>query len=419
MNINSQKTPANSRYWITTIIIFFLGWVFIYAGRAVFSPVMQDVGRSFNIDQAAIGGIMSLFYFAYTALQIPSGMMGDKVGRKRILVTGFFLYAVFMAAVSFAPNYTVFIIFWMLAGAAQGTFYGPQYALSSEAIPKKWVAVGSAIIGSGMSFGIALGYNLSSIMTTRFETTWQQPFLVMAVPVFVLAIAMLIFIRERAPGLDEQEQEAKAQAAASGDAGNSGFSALFKNRNLVMAYIAIFCSIYGFFVIITWLPTYLVQQRNMDPVYAANVASIVPWISIIGTIFFSYLSDKLGKRKPIVLFMLPLSLISIFGIVASESTAVLITVLVLYGFIGKISLNPVLLALCADNAPRASLSTAFGLYNFFGMSASIAAPWLTGFIADQTGNLNMSFYFAAAITIIGIIAMLFVDESKSPNRVAK
>ncbi|WP_034855782.1 MFS transporter [Ignatzschineria larvae DSM 13226] len=419
MNSNSQKTPANSRYWITTIIIFFLGWVFIYAGRAVFSPVMQEVGRSFSIDQAAIGGIMSLFYFAYTALQIPSGMMGDKVGRKRILVTGFFLYSVFMAAVSFAPNYSVFIIFWMLAGAAQGTFYGPQYALSSEAIPKKWVAVGSAIIGSGMSFGIALGYNLSSIMTTRFETTWQQPFLVMAVPVFVLAIAMLIFIRERAPGLDEQEQEAKAQAAASGDTGNSGFSALFKNRNLVMAYIAIFCSIYGFFVIITWLPTYLVQQRDMDPVYAANIASIVPWISIIGTIFFSFLSDKLGKRKPIVLFMLPLSLISIFGIVASESTAVLIIVLVLYGFIGKISLNPVLLALCADNAPRASLSTAFGLYNFFGMSASIAAPWLTGFIADQTGNLNMSFYFAAAITIIGIIAMLFVDESKSPNRVAK
>ncbi len=413
MTRSTELTKNNNRYWITAIIIFFLGWVFIYAGRAVFSPVMQDVGKSFGIDQAAIGGIMSLFYFAYTALQIPSGMLGDKVGRKRILVTGFFLYAVFMAAVSFAPSYTVFIIFWMLAGAAQGTFYGPQYALSSEAIPKKWVAVGSAIIGSGMSFGIALGYNLSSIMTSKFDTTWQQPFLVMSIPIFVLAIAMLFFVKERAPGLDEQEKEASLDTVATE---KPGFSALFKNRNLVMAYIAIFCSIYGFFVIITWLPTYLVQQRNMDPVYAANIASIVPWISIIGTIFFSYLSDKLGKRKPIVLFMLPLSLISIFGIVASESTMVLICVLVLYGFIGKISLNPVLLALCADNAPRASLSTAFGLYNFFGMSASIAAPWLTGFIADQTGNLNMSFYFAAAITIIGIIAMLFVDESKSPNR---
>lgn len=411
MGSTVQSSNANNRYWITTITIFFFGWIFIYAGRMVFSPVMSEVGKSFDLDLATVGGIMSLFYLTYTLLQVPSGILGDKIGRKRVLVGGFLLYAIFMAIVSFAPNYTTFIIFWMLAGAAQGSFYGPQYALSSEAIPKKWLAVGSAVIGSGMSFGIALGYNVSSIMTTKMDSTWQAPFLVMSVPVFIVAILMWIFLKEKAPGL-ETTQETIGEAVKKEDA---GFSALFKNRNLIMAYITIFCSIYGFFVIITWLPTYLEQQRGMDRVYAANIASIVPWISIIGTIFFSFLSDKMGKRKPIVLLMLPLSLVSVFGIVASDSTFVLICVLVLYGFIGKISLNPVLLALCADNAPRASLSTAFGLYNFFGMSASIAAPWLTGLIADKTGNLNMSFYFAAAITVIGIIAMLFVDESKNTN----
>lgn len=411
MGSTAQSSNANNRYWITTITIFFFGWIFIYAGRMVFSPVMSEVGKSFDLDLATVGGIMSLFYLTYTLLQVPSGILGDKIGRKRVLVGGFLLYAIFMAIVSFAPNYTTFIIFWMLAGAAQGSFYGPQYALSSEAIPKKWLAVGSAVIGSGMSFGIALGYNVSSIMTTKMDSTWQAPFLVMSVPVFIVAILMWIFLKEKAPGL-ETTQETIGEAVKKEDA---GFSALFKNRNLIMAYITIFCSIYGFFVIITWLPTYLEQQRGMDRVYAANIASIVPWISIIGTIFFSFLSDKMGKRKPIVLLMLPLSLVSVFGIVASDSTFVLICVLVLYGFIGKISLNPVLLALCADNAPRASLSTAFGLYNFFGMSASIAAPWLTGLIADKTGNLNMSFYFAAAITVIGIIAMLFVDESKNTN----
>ncbi len=411
MGSTTQSPTVNNRYWITTVTIFFFGWIFIYAGRMVFSPVMPEVAKSFGLDLATVGGIMSLFYLTYTLLQVPSGILGDKIGRKRVLVSGFLLYAIFMAVVSFAPNYTTFIIFWMLAGAAQGSFYGPQYALSSEAIPKKWLAVGSAIIGSGMSFGIALGYNVSSIMTTKLETSWQAPFLVMSVPVFIVAILMWIFLKEKAPGL-EAAKETIGDAVKKEEA---GFSALFKNRNLIMAYITIFCSIYGFFVIITWLPTYLEQQRGMDRVYAANIASIVPWISIVGTIFFSFLSDKMGKRKPIVLFMLPLSLVSVFGIVASDSTVVLICVLVLYGFIGKISLNPVLLALCADNAPRASLSTAFGLYNFFGMSASIAAPWLTGLIADKTGNLNMSFYFAAAITVVGIIAMLFVDESKNTN----
>ncbi|WP_255324702.1 MFS transporter [Budvicia aquatica] len=152
------------------------------------------------------------------------------------------------------------------------------------------------------------------------------------------------------------------------------------------------------------------QERGMDIVHAAGIASIVPWISVIGTLLCSYASDKMGRRKPVVLFMMPLSLVAIFGIVYSTTEVMLIVVLILYGFIGKISLNPVLVALVADNAPKASLSTAFGLYNFFGMASSIVAPIMTGFLADKTGSLNTGFYCAAVITVIGIVAMLFVTE---------
>lgn len=401
-------TQKPSKYWITTIVIFFLGWVLIYAGRSIFSPLMGEIRSEFGLNSAEAGGIMSLFFITYTILQVPSGMLGDKIGRKLVLVAGFFLYAISIGLVSISTSYFMFISLWMLAGAAQGTYYGPQYALSSEAIPKKWLALGSAIIGSGMSFGIALGYNLSSVMISSYETSWKMPFFAISLPIFALSLIMLIFLKEKAPVLDVDK--AKVAHAAVQEKGS--FWDLFKNRNLVIAYLTIFCSIYGFFVIITWLPYYLENERGMDKIRAANIASIVPWISIIGTIIFSYLSDRMGKRKPIVLFMMPLSLIAIFGIVYSTSEAALIAVLVLYGFIGKISLNPVLLALCADYAPRTSLSTAFGLYNFFGMSASTIAPFMTGYIADTTGSLNAAFYFAAGVTLIGIIAMLFVKEKK-------
>lgn len=398
-----------STYWIKVIVLFFLGWVLLYAGRSVMSPLMPNIQAEFGLSQANTGGIMSLFFFTYTALQIPSGIFGDKIGRKLILVSGFFIYALSIAAVSFSGSFVIFIGLWMLAGAAQGSFYGPQYALSSEAIPKKWITLGSAIIGSGMSFGIALGYNVSSYMVTRLETDWTTPFLVISVPILLLAIFMAVFLKEQAPSEDTARQPASVRVE--GVAFN--FWDLFKNRNLIMAYITIFCSIYGFFVIITWLPYYLEMERGMDKAHASNIASIVPWISIIGTLFFSYISDKLGRRKPVALFMLPLSLVAIFGIVYSSSQVTLICVLVLYGFIGKISLNPVLVALVADNAPKTALSTAFGLYNFFGMAASIAAPYTTGLIADKTGSLNSGFYFAALITIIGMIAMSFVRENTS------
>lgn len=403
-----MQTTKNERvpYWIKTVIIFFLGWVVIYAARSVLSPVMPQIETEFGLSKSQLGLISSLFFLAYTLLQVPAGMLGDRLGRKRILVSGFMLFTLFMAAISISPTFLIFMLLWMLTGASQGVYYGPQYALSSEAIPKKWITLGSAVIGSGMSFGIALGYYLSSFMIEHYHTTWKMPFLAMALPVLIVALLMLVFIREKAPSTDANP------AAVTETKGDFKFGDLFKNRNLLMAYITIFCSIYGFFVIITWLPYYLQKERGMDIVHAAGIASIVPWISVLGTLICSYISDKLGRRKPVVLCMLPFSLLAIFGIVYSSSEAALIGVLVLYGFIGKISLNPVLIALVADNAPRAALSTAFGLYNFFGMAASIFAPYVTGFIADSTGSLNAGFYFAALITVVGFVAMLFVKEGK-------
>lgn len=406
-----EKNASVSRfpYWIQLVIIFFFGWVVIYAGRSVLSPLMPMIQAEYGLNQAELGIISSLFFLAYTLLQVPAGLLGDRLGHKKVLVTGFMLFAVFIASVSISPGFLGFILLWMLTGAAQGVYYGPQYALSSEAIPKKWLTLGSAVIGSGMSFGIALGYQLSSVSVNHFHTGWKLPFVIIALPVLVVALLMLFVIHKRPPVAAPAAVEAVKQEPP------FRFMDLLKNRNLILAYITIFCSIYGFFVIISWLPYYLQQERGMDMARASNIASIVPWISILGTLIFSYASDKLGRRKPVVLCMLPLSLLALFGIVYSTSETMLIVVLVLYGFIGKISLNPILVALVADNAPKKALGTAFSLYNFFGMAASIFAPYVTGFIADRTGSLNAGFYFAAIITLVGMGAMLLVREKHVPQ----
>ncbi len=49
------------------------------------------------------------------------------------------------------------------------------------------------------------------------------------------------------------------------------------------------------------------------------------------------------------------------------------------------------------------------------MCGSILAPYITGYLTDVTGSMNIGFYFAAALLIIGTIAVLFMDESESPN----
>lgn len=89
---------------------------------------------------------------------------------------------------------------------------------------------------------------------------------------------------------------------------------------------------------------------------------------------------------------------------------ILYIALIGYGIVGKISTNPVLIAVVADNAPKNALSTSFSVYNFIGMTASILAPYVTGYLTDLTGAMATGFYLAAGLLIIGFICTLLLKE---------
>src|SRR5699024_3980453 len=95
-NQNQQETKGIP-YWINAVIVFFLGWVALYSTRAIFNPLMGDIQAEFGLSKGTVGLIMSIFFLGYAALNIPSGILGDKIGKKRVLVPGVILFGVFAA----------------------------------------------------------------------------------------------------------------------------------------------------------------------------------------------------------------------------------------------------------------------------------------------------------------------------------
>ena len=398
-----NKKLSNS-YWIKIVIVFTLGWIAIYATRTILNPIMTNIQSEFAINATQLGLLSSLFFLGYTVTQIPSGYLGDKFGRKKMIIPAFIGFGVLAIISGQMVTFYMFLMMWFLTGTFQGVFYGPQYGLSSEAIPQKRLTLGSAIINSGMAIGMSAGYWISSITVQEMDMSWRTPFWIMGVIVIVIGIIMWIMVKEHPPGY-------QAPTSESGVPEKLKVSELFKNRNLILAFITIFCSIYGFFVILTWLPYYLETARGISGSSVAFVSSLVPWASIPGMLFFGWLSDKLGKQRPVLLVMVPLAFLSTISIVLFDQMWVLYVSLIVYGIVGKLSTNPVLIAVVANNAPRVGLATSFGIYNFIGMSASILAPYITGFITDVTGNLDMGFYLAGGLLVVGIIAVFLLDES--------
>src|SRR5262249_27720870 len=132
------------RYWHIVLGVFFLGWVFMYADRTVLPPVLADIGAEWQLDRKQLGLISSLFFLTYATLQIPTGLLADRLGRKLLLVPGYLLFGLTTILSAFAPNYGIFLLLAALTGVGEGTYYPTQFSLSSEVIPQRFRSLGSA-----------------------------------------------------------------------------------------------------------------------------------------------------------------------------------------------------------------------------------------------------------------------------------
>lgn len=404
--MDKKITTVSDKYWIKIVILFFLGWILMYGTRTIFNPIMETIGGEFELSNTDLGLANSIFFLTYAIAQIPSGILGDKYGRKLVISLGFIGLAVTTFLSGLASTFVMFLVIRALAGVAQGAYYGPQYAMSSEAIPKDKVTLGNALINSGMAFGTSGGYLLSSFLVLEQGKEWGQPFFWTAIPTVIVGILFYTMLKEKVVVENEQKQEESLEEIEE----DPSLKKIFTDKNLLATFTLVFTSIYANFVILTWLPSFLIVERGFEGGSVGFISSLVPWFSIPGALFFAYMKDKVGSTKKLVLFLMPLAAVSVILIALVQDKTLLISGLILYGVTGKLALDPILISYVNEFAPLGGISTTLSAYNFIGMSGSILAPYLTGFLADIQGSMQIGFYLAAGLLIVGMFVFLLVAQ---------
>lgn len=402
-----QAVRVGNSYWIKVVAIFFIGWILMYATRTIFNPIMGVVGEQFGLSNTQLGLANSIFFLTYAIAQIPFGIIGDKIGRKLIITVGFLLLAVATYFSGLATTFVLFLTIRAIAGIGQGAYYGPQFALSTEAIPKSKRTIGNAIINSGMAFGTSGGYLLSSKLVLENGESWSKPFFIMALPTLIVGLLFYTVLKEKVirPG-EEPEEETGPKEKIS-------LKQIFSNRNLVAAFILCFTSIYANFVILTWLPQFLIAERGFTGASVGFISSLVPWASIPGALLFARINDKTGATKKLVFLLVPLAIFSVFAIAFVTNRTLLISVLILYGLTGKLALDPIMVTFVTKHAPKSALGTSLSAYNFIGMSGSILAPYVTGYLADTSGSMQFGFYLSCVLLAIGLFLFAFLAKEET------
>jgi MFS family permease len=404
----SRKRPGP----VAVTLLFSLGWVFMYADRNILSPVMSVIQDQWGLNKGQLGLMSTVFFITYALMQIPTGYLADRVGRVRVVVAGYAVFGIGTILSGFAPGFMIFLLMRAFTGIGEGTFYSPVYGISSSYISDRWRGVSAALINSGMAVGISLGFIGSSYLTFTLGLEWHASFVAFGLVTLLVAFLINYYLSPIDAEHRSQAAAAAAESKAEGLAPDETDSskALF-TRNHMLTYVLIFCSLYGFFSMLTWLPTYLQQVRDVAPSQTGIIASLVPWASIPGAILLSMLARRLPNTRPLIVLLAVLGGVCQIVVPMTGDYSFMIVGLVVYGLVGKLALDPILIAFLAENTPRSMYSRVYGYFNFAGMLSSIFAPYITGALADATGALEAGFYLSAVLLLLGAVAFCFTKPA--------
>ncbi|MCO5498053.1 MFS transporter [Enterococcus innesii] len=414
MEINKER--GGLAYWKQIIILMCSGWVTIWIYRAALSPVYPQINESLggNISDTALGSIASFYFFGYVIMQIPAGFLVDKIGKKTVLLPGFVVFALAALLISQASSITMIYTGSFLAGIGCGSFYGSAYSLTSQNIPKEKKSFSTAIVNSGSAVGSGFGMILSSFIVIQMNMPWQTMMYLSAFLIVCMTIAFALVIRSNKEDVAFLESQAAAEEETTDQPKEKvSLSTLFSLR-MLFTYVLYFATCYAYYMTVTWLPNFLGTERGFQGVAIGFSSSLVAFASIPGALFFSRLADKyMHKKVTFIVILEVLAALMLLVTVQSTNSTFLMIALILYGFLGKLAVEPIIISWLGENAPKVGVGTTLGVFNFFGMMSSVIAPTLTGSISDATGSKVMGFYIAIILLIGGTFLFLTVNSKKT------
>ncbi len=375
-----------------------LGWAIIYAGRTCLYPLLSVIADKLSLTSAQAGALTSTYFIMYVLMQIPGGIIGDRVGLKKVLMLMYTVAALGLLGLGlYGTNYKTLLLFTALHGFGAGGYYPTAYGTMLQVVEAAQRGFSSAVIGIGMAVGLLLGLAVSGPVYEIMDS-FQAPFIIMSVPTFAIMIYFYLALPDIRGG--------------GGQASWQKYKAILLDKDLWLINISTFMALYGFWVAISWGPTFLKIERNFSLGQAGLYTGLMAITAVPGGLVWGRLSDRFG-RKRIAQIILPLGGISLFLLSRATTPGVIIGILLLFGLFSNSAYTPVMVALTGDIVGRrypGNLGAATGIFNCTIMCSAIIAPVVSGYLRDMTGSLTVAIMVGSLVMLAGTLLIFLLPD---------
>jgi MFS transporter, ACS family, D-galactonate transporter len=391
----------NRRWWIVGLL--FAASLINYLDRAAISFALPLISSDFQLTSQGKGLLLSSFFWSYALMQIPIGWSADRFNLRWLYAGAFTIWSFSQGLTGLASSLSALIAFRILLGVGESIYLPGGTKIVSLLFTPKERGLPSGLFDFGTRTGLVLEGIFVPWLLVHFG--WRRTFLILGFTALVwIAPWFWVFPRRlRAPSTNAGAIDLPWRSV--------GRSLL--NRNLLGICLGFFCFDYYWYVLVTWLPDYLVTVRRLSIVQAGFYASFAFFTFGIAEPIGGWIADSLIRRgwhetttrKGIVAVAFTMG-VFLIGAMRTPHTGLAIGLLIGASLVGLATGN--LLAILQSCAPTEAVGLWTGAENFAGNLAGIIAPLVVGFLITSRGSYVPGFELASVVLFAGVPAYWFV-----------
>ncbi|PYN48747.1 MAG: hypothetical protein DMD95_02940, partial [Candidatus Rokuibacteriota bacterium] len=353
-----SSMPSYVLVWL--LLIF--AWAANFVIRIGFSALLPSIIDELQLSYTRAGLLASAFFYAYVIMQFPSGLLGDRLGRRRILVLGLLGGALSAGLTGLAGSFATLFAARALTGAFQGSLFSNDRAIVATVTPPDRIGLGQGVSFSGPGLGLTFGLVIGGLLVEVLP--WRTVMMLFGLGPIMAALLIARYVPASVPSAARVPVGERLQR-------------LFSNGPLWVLGLVSFCAIANQFILATWAPLFFNEVGVVDLGRAGSYAALQGIAASLGMVVSGWAHDHLVKRgygsKTVIvagLTGLALSMLAMAAVIGQRSIPGLAVVLFLAAFFCW-SIWGAVYALLGRMVREAELGTAFGLSNSIGFVGAI------------------------------------------------
>jgi ACS family D-galactonate transporter-like MFS transporter len=426
----STSTKLPRRRWRIAWLLG-LGVLVNYFDRVNLSVSHASLYAAFGISNITFGYLSGAYNWTYALCQLPIGVLLDKLGVRRIGRISTFLWSI----ASFGAAVSTSVGGLFAARLALGVGEAPTFPANAKAIglwfPGKERSFATSIFDAAAKFASAIGVPFIGIVLIGLGWRWSFALTGLVSFAFFLLFWRVYRDPDDDPKLGRMEREYIDEGIIGsgiqqpGSAKPSSLGYLLSQRKVIGLAIGFGSYNYVFYLLLTWLPSYLSMSLHIDLLHSFLYTS-VPWLVATATDFLigGLLVDALIARgwnasrvRQSVLVGGTICGLGIFGAANTHSAQqALIWISISIG--GLSAAAPVGWSIPSLIAGRGDVGKVGGIMNFSNQISGIAAPIVTGYLVSAHESFVWAFSVPAIYLVIGVAAYLILLGKIEPYKQA-